>query len=175
MLDADRKDNLDGPGGEADGENRIESVERNKAGQLVVKLAGRDDPIIDARVVRCFPWSIPDSYVSVLDSDGKEAIMLKSLDGLDAPTREVLETELHDKVFNPKILKISECKHEFGVTSITAETDRGEVTFQVRSRDDVRVLSPTRALFRDADGNTYELADLTALDPAAQKSLQRYF
>jgi hypothetical protein len=49
------------------------------------------------------------------------------------------------------------------------------VTFQVRSRDDVRVLSSTRALFRDADGNTYELADLNALDAAGQKWMQNYF
>jgi hypothetical protein len=87
----------------------------------------------------------------------------------------LLEAELSDKVFNPKILKIVDYKDEFGVTSITAVTDRGEVTFQIRSRDDVRVLSPIRALFRDVDGNTYELADVTALDSAAQRNLQRYF
>ena len=61
------------------------------------------------------------------------------------------------------------------MTSITAETDRGRVIFQVRTRDDVRVLSATRLLFRDADGNTYEVADSSALDAASRKFLQDYF
>ena len=78
-------------------------------------------------------------------------------------------------VSDEQIRRIVDYKDEFGVTSIEAETDRGTVTFQVRTRDDVRVLSPTRALFRDADGNTYELADLSALDQSSQKYLQDYF
>ena len=61
------------------------------------------------------------------------------------------------------------------MTEITAETDRGKVTFQIRSRDDVRMLSGTRALFKDVDGNTYEIPDLTALDRTSQHYLSQYF
>ncbi len=164
-----------GQGPEATCSGGVERIERNDAGQLLVKLAGRAEPIVDAKVARCFPWSVPESYVSIRDADGKEIVMLKSLEELDADSRDLVEGELRDKVFNPKILQIIDYKDEFGVTSITADTDRGEVTFQIRSRDDVRVLSPTRALFRDVDGNTYELTDVTALNAAAQKHLQRYF
>jgi hypothetical protein len=32
-----------------------------------------------------------------------------------------------------------------------------------------------RALFRDVDGNTYEVPDITALDAASQRYLQQYF
>ena len=77
--------------------------------------------------------------------------------------------------FNPKITRIVDFHHEFGVTSITALTDRGKVTFQIKSRDDVRVLSPTRAFFRDVDGNTYELPDRSKLDSTSKRYLQRYF
>ena len=153
----------------------IESISRNQAGQIVVKLAGRPDPILDARVVRCFPWSLPDNYVSVRDSNGKEVAMLKTFESLDPESTSVVVAELTDKVFNPKILRILDFKDEFGVTYIKAQTDRGEVTFQIRSRDDVRVLSSSRALFRDVDGNTYELTDLTALNAAGRRYLQRYF
>jgi len=154
---------------------RVISIERNSAGQLVVRLEERDDPVVDVKVVRCFPWSVPDGYVSVRDADGKEVAMFRSLDDLDAASRKVVDEELRDKVFNPKILRIVDYKHEFGVTQIQAETDRGEVTFQIRSRDDIRILSAKRALFRDVDGNTYELPDVTALDATGRKHLQRYF
>ncbi len=173
MCDSNKTDSADQAG--ANATDSVESVRRNEAGQLVVRISGRDEPVIDAKVARCFPWSVPESYISIRDADGKELAMLETLDELEAPSRELLEAELRDKVFNPKILDILEHKHEFGVTSITAITDRGEVIFQVRSRDDVRILSPTRALFRDADGNIYELPDLEALSPAARKHLRGYF
>ena len=158
-----------------DRDARIARIERDPAGQIIVHLEGSDEPIVDARVARCFPWSMPEEYVSVRNSDGKEIALLPSLKELDADSRKVVERELRDRVFNPKIQRVIECKNEFGVTSIRAETDRGEVTFQIRSRDDVRVLSATRALFRDADGNTYELEDLNALDATSRKHFLLYF
>jgi len=48
------------------------------------------------------------------------------------------------------------------------------VTFSIQSREDVRALSASRALFRDPDGNMYELADSEALDPASRKYLDDY-
>ena len=157
------------------GDGQVARISRNEAGQLTVWLRGKDDPVIDARVIRCFPWSTPDSYLSIHNADGKEAAMLKSLDDLDGASREVVEEELRDKVFNPKILRILDFKEEFSITSVTAETDRGKVTFQIRNRDDVRVLTASRALFRDVDGNTYELADIALLDRRARRHLEKYF
>jgi hypothetical protein len=154
---------------------RISGVEKNPTGQIVVRLDGSDEPIVDARIARCFPWSLPEGYVSIRNKDGKEIVLLKTLEGLDETSRRVVEDELRDKAFYPRIRGIKDYKDEFGVTSITAETDRGEVTFQIRSRDDIRLLSAKRALFRDADGNVYELADVHALDPVSRKHVLHYF
>ena len=67
---------------------RIERVERNRSGQLVVHLAGQDKPIVDASVARCFPWSVPESYISIRSADGKEIALLKSTDELDQASRD---------------------------------------------------------------------------------------
>lgn len=157
------------------GSGVVDRVERDAAGRLVVHPAGGREPVVGASVARCLPWTLPDDYISLLDADGHEIALLRSLEELDDASRRVVDEELRDKVFNPRIRRIRQFKHEFGVTSIRAETDRGEVTFQLRSRDDIRILSPTRALFRDADGNTYELPDLDALDADSRKFLSRYF
>lgn len=151
------------------------SVARDEAGRIVVWLEGQPQPIRDAQILRCFPWSLPDQYISLRNSDGKEVALVKELDDLDEASRKVVQEEMDKKIFNPKILEILDYVYEFGVSSVTARTDRGEVKFQIRSRDDVRLLSPTRALFRDADGNVYELEDLTRLDPASRKHLAHYF
>jgi hypothetical protein len=160
------------PGGQ--GPARIESITRNDTGQLIVRLAGAAEPILDARVARCFPWSVPQAYVSIRNKEGREVVLLKTLGELDEASRAIVQMELRDKIFNPKITRIVDHRTEFGITSVSAETDRGPVIFQIRSRDDIRILSASRLLFRDADGNTYEVADVTALDAHSQKFLQNY-
>jgi hypothetical protein len=157
------------------GDLTIERIERNDAGKLVVHFVGRDEPLVDARLARYFPWSLPGAYISVRDADNHEVVMLKELDELDDASRELAEAELADKIFNPKILRIVSHKREFGVTTLHAQTDRGRVEFQFHGRDDIRILSPTRALFRDVDGNTLELPDITQLDPLSRKFISRYF
>ncbi len=153
----------------------IQQLERNRAGQLVARLAGRDEPVVDVQVARCFPWSLPDQYISLRDADGYEIVLFESLEDVEEHMRELIEHELREKIFNPRILKILDFEHAFGVTSIHARTDRGEVRFEIRSRDDVRLLSATRALFRDADGNIYELSDLDAMDAQSRRYLSNYF
>ena len=85
---------------------RIRRVERNEAGQLVLHLDGRDEPVVDARVARCFPWSFPDSHISIRTPDGKEIALLSSIDELPADSRQVVERELRDKVFSPRIRRV---------------------------------------------------------------------
>lgn len=158
----------------APSEARVSRIERNELGQLVVHLDGSAEPAVDAVATRCFPWTLPDAYVSLRTRDGKELALLKTLAGLDGASRRILEDELHDKVFSPRIQRITAHSREFGITSITAETDRGVVSFQIRSRDDIRMLSATRLVFRDADGITYEVPDLDALDAVSRGFVEEY-
>ena len=153
----------------------LKGLERDGRGELLAHIEGKDEPKRDVRVARCFPWSLQDGYISIRDKDGKEIVLLTTLDGLDDATRKIIEQELREKVFVPKIRRVTRYRAEFDVVYVTAETDRGEVTFQMRSRDDVRVLSASRALFRDVDGNVYEVEDLSALDRTSQKHIEQYF
>ena len=53
--------------------------------------------------------------------------------------------------------------------AVVATTLEGYAAFEIG------FVSSKRALFRDVDGNTYELEDLTALNHAGRKHLDRYF
>lgn len=150
---------------------RVERIVCDEAGELSVYLAGVDEPIVGASVARCFPWSLPEGFICIRHADGREIVLLDSLNDLDQASQEVVAGELRHKVFRPRITRVTSCRTEFGVTSISAETDRGEVTFQLGSRDDVQMLSPTRILFRDVDGNAYELADTKAVDAETRRRL----
>jgi len=153
---------------------RVEKITRDASGKLVAHVSG-GETVEDVRVSRCFPWTLPGSYISVYEESGKELTLLGGLDELDDESRRIVEDQLDRMVFTPQIKRIVEHRREFGVTSITAETDRGDVTFQIRNRNDVRVFSPTRAVFRDADGNAYEVADLDALDAKSKGHIAPYF
>jgi catechol 2,3-dioxygenase-like lactoylglutathione lyase family enzyme len=148
-------------------------MRRDGLGRLIVEIPGRD-PVVSARLAQCFPWTHPKDYLSILDSEGKEVRLIRSLDELDEAGQRLVEEEIADKVFRPRLRKVLSFKREFGIVTIHAETDRGPVTFFIRSRDDIRVLSRTRALFRDPDGNTFELADINELDPVSRKYLDDY-
>jgi hypothetical protein len=150
-------------------------LERNAKGEVVAWLRGAAEPVENVKVARCFPWSLGDEFISVRNSEGKEIVLLENLDGIDPQTRALIDQELSEKVFVPKIRRIIKYTAEFDVVSITADTDRGEVTFQIRNHDDVRMLSPKRALFRDVDGNIYEIEDFHALDAISRKHVERYF
>ena len=153
----------------------LKKIERNERGDLVAYLAGADAPVEKVKVARCFPWSLRDQYISIRDADGKELALLETLDVVDEATRELVRQELREGVFVPKSERITKYVDEFDVISITAETDRGEVNFQMRSRQDVRALSATRAIFRDVDGNLYEVPDFDQLDRVSQRHIEQLF
>ena len=149
----------------------ISRIECDSAGKLVVYLADQDDPIPNASIARCFPWSFPQAYISIRDEAGREVTLLESLETLDDASRSVVEAELHHKIFNPRITRVTECRTEFGVTTIEAETDRGPVSLQIASRDEVRYLNAHRLLLQDVDGNTFEIEDLSTLDTESRRRL----
>ena len=52
---------------------RVDRIERNAAGQLVVHLDGGDGPVVDVELARYFPWSVPEAYVSIRGTDGRDS------------------------------------------------------------------------------------------------------
>ena len=151
----------------------IVSLTRDDARRLTLTLQ-EGDSFEQVRVLRCFPWSCADAYISIRDTDDKELVLIESIEALPDDVRAAIEEELAETVFNPLIQKIVRHRSEFGVITIEAETDRGPVEFQIPSRDHIQMLTATRGLLRDADGNTFEIPDLTTLDPVSQKFLHEY-
>lgn len=171
-MSAEKNNQPEAPAGPAANNIRLE---RNTRGEVLAYVDGGDKPLEDVRVARCFPWSLQQEFISIRDKDGKEIALLEGLAGLDEQTRSLIDQELREKFFVPKIRRILRHSAEFGVTTITAQTDRGKVDFQFRDRDDVRMLSNRRLIFRDVDGNVYEIEDFGELDRASQKHVEHYF
>ncbi len=128
----------------------------------------------DVQFARAFPFSRPHQFISVLTYEGKEIGMFRTLDGMEARSRAIVEAELEQRYFIPIIQKVHSLTEEYGQLRWHVETDRGERVFYVRNwRDNIHELSPVRYLIVAVDGSRYEIRDVNALDSSSRAWLER--
>ena len=143
-------------------------LQREPNGQLTF-LPGGDQPAIsDCRVARCFPWSLPDQFISVRDNDGNEVHLFASLEGVVAASRRLLLAELAAQEFIPRIQRVHDIDDTFDILIWKVDTDRGRMEFQVRYDEDVRPLGENRVVIKDHKGMLFEIPNLEALDETSR-------
>jgi hypothetical protein len=124
--------------------------------------------------VRGFPISDPDRWISICDAQGRELTFVEDLGTLPAETRTVLERDLARREFVPLIRRIFSVPADTEPTQWEVETDRGTTRFMLNTSDDVRRLSDDRALVIDSQGVRYLVDDLSRLDAASRRILERF-
>lgn len=139
--------------------------------RLVLRRPGKDD-VVDVRLRRAFPWSKADAFVSVRDADGKELILIESLEPLDPGRRKTIETWLDGASFVPRILAVDVVDLRFGYQQWKVRTDRGPAEFRVQEREDIRFLPDGRFRIKDADGTVYEMVTLSQLDESSRRAVE---
>jgi hypothetical protein len=139
-------------------------------GILTLKRPGAED-VKDVRIRRAFPWSSRDRHISIRGADGKELVLIESLTGLKPELAELIGRWLDSYSFIPVITRIHSVDLRFGYQQWKVETDRGPAEFRVQEREDIRFLPDGRFSVKDADGNVYELPDLSGLDEASRRAL----
>ena len=74
-----------------------------------------------------------------------------------------------------KVLKMQFTENNAADVMISwdVETDRGPHHFDMRDRDDVRLVAGNRLLIIDADGNRYEVPDYSRLDSRSRGILEQ--
>ena len=115
---------------------------------------------------RLFPVSRESEYITLLDTDGVEVAVIRSLSQMDDHSQAVIKESLDDYYLVPTILRIISTQEKFGTLRWTVETDRGIKTFDIRNRNhDIRVSRDGKVRVRDADDNRYTINNYPALDP----------
>lgn len=125
---------------------------------------------------RLFPFSSSAAYITLLDKKEREVAMVRDMKDLDGDSVKALEACFHEYYMIPKISRVIACEDKFGILKWTVETDRGEVTFQIRNRhSDIKHLHGTkRVVIRDSNDNRYEIPDHTAMDVHSERLLFSY-
>lgn len=148
-------------------------LSRGASGRLVFRDGATGREVADARVARCFPWSLRGRYISIRDAEGQEICLARDLEEFPAETRAVVEEELAAQEFVPRITAIEDIDDEFDVMTWKVRTDRGLIELQVKDPDDVYRLDDGRVLIKDHAGGVFEVSDPSALDPRSRRLLEQ--
>ena len=142
-------------------ENNLVNVLRSN-GELFEKLEPR----------RLFPVSKIDSYITLLDTDGKEVAIIRKMSDLNKDSFEVVEYSLNDYYLVPHIKRIVSITEKNGKIHWSVDTERGYKEFDIRNRNhDIRVYPDGRVRVRDSDDNRYVIDDYRALDKHSRSQL----
>lgn len=145
---------------------------RDEFRRLHVLVDGQTEHV-DVKPAPVFPVSEVADFLSFLDDKGREVVLLRSPGCLDPESKAVLAEELNRAYFVPRITCIYEIEDAHGAARWEVETDRGYRIFDIRDREDVRILGKGRLLLQDADGNRYEIEDMDELDERSRKLLDK--
>jgi hypothetical protein len=146
---------------------------RDASGRLV--FTGADGQVYAGVVpVRAFPIAAPDEGVSLVNTEGHEVAWIEQLQDVPAEARNLLQEELALRDFVPEVTRLKSVS-SFGTPSVwTVETDRGETSFILRGEEDIRRLGRVGLLIAGSSGVQYSVRDMTALDRASRRLLERF-
>jgi Domain of unknown function (DUF1854) len=148
------------------------SLERNAAGRLVLTKSSGETHV-GVEPVRSFPLSDPDQFISLVDSHAHELLCISDLAELPADIASFIRRELTEREFLPRIERIVRVKQHKDPHEWEVITDRGPAEFLFHD-DDIRRLSPTRAILVDMHGVRFYIPDSRQLDQKSQRILSQY-
>lgn len=123
--------------------------------------------------IRAFPWTYPERWIFLCDSEGREVAFVEDLNALPSERQEMLRRELAARVFVPEIQRIESISSVIEPSDWAVQTDRGQSKFRLSSHDDIRRLSADRFLITDQRGMRYLIPSLGGLDPRSRALLER--
>ena len=124
---------------------------------------------------RSFPFDLLEAYISVQNKDQEEIGLIRSLDAFDADAREILQRELDQKYYTPKITRILSLKEAHGYSFWNVESDAGALQFTLQDtfRSLLRV-GEDKVYVTDNSGNRYVIESLAKLDRRSLRKIELY-
>jgi len=134
--------------------------------------ATSDAPLeVGVRIIRPFPWSAPDRYVSLRDADDNEVALIENPDTLDDPSRRVLYSALAEVSFVMEIESVQKIDTEFEIRNWKVTTRQGARTFQTKRDDWPMPLEGDGLLIRDIEGDLFRVPNREEMDAKSQREL----
>ena len=128
------------------------------------------------KVVRLFPFSDENRYISIREKDGSREIgIIEDLGELSEGAKDLIRHQLDLCYFTPVISKIFKIKDEYGYAYFHVMTDKGECKFAINMGSNaVTKLSDTRLIIMDVDENRFEIRDVDRLTMKERRMLDLF-
>ncbi len=121
---------------------------------------------------RLFPVSRANSYITLLNEEGTEVAIIRSMDDLSQESLAAIKYSLDDYYLVPHITRIIQTGEKYGTLRWTVETDRGIKSFDIRNRNhDIKVYPGGKVRIRDSDDNRYTIDNYNELDAHSRARL----
>jgi len=146
-------------------------LERDVDGRLWLIRGGERTPV---RVTICFPWSQPDRFYSIRDSENREVWFVEEPDRLDAASAEALRGAVEEVHFAFSVTRILAVEPEQELRVWHVETEQGCRQFQTRLDDWPRPIPSGGWLIRDLAGDLYLVENPDALDARSRDLLAAF-
>jgi hypothetical protein len=147
----------------------------HRHGDILRLLIENERTCLKCNIVRAFPLSQPDRFLSVRDGENKEIGLIADPQELDAENQRLVREELERRYLIHVIRRVIGIKERFGTVEWEVETQRGICKFTTRDlRENVVRPSPGRYILTDVDGNRFDVPRLSALDAQSQDWLLRH-
>jgi len=126
-------------------------------------------------ILRAFPLSDRNRFLSVRDSAENEIGLIVNPDELGAELRKLVEEDLQRRYLVPAVKRVVSAKERFGTVEWVVETDRGLCRFTSQNlRENVQRPAPGRIILNDVDGNRYDIRNVDELSHESQELLFRH-
>jgi hypothetical protein len=149
------------------------NLSRRADGRLVLRRENGEGET-PVQVACCFPWTHPRQFISLRDDKGKEQVLIDDLQQVEAPARELIEDELAERNFLPRLTGIEAITDEIELFHWKVTTAAGPRSFLTRRSDHPRKLANGDVLIKDVSNDLYLIPNPKGLDPKSLKLLWAY-
>lgn len=157
-------------------ENSALLLSRRADGRLLLRKENGNAEATETpvQVACCFPWTHPYEFISLRDDKGREQKLIENLQHLNAATRELIEDELAQRNFMPRITGIEAITDEIELFHWRVVTAAGPRSFLTRRNDHPRRLDNGDVLIKDVSNDLYLIPNPKGLDAKSLKLLWVY-
>ncbi len=124
--------------------------------------------------VPLFPISEPNRWISLVDSNGRELLLIEDLEQLPLPLQTIIREELSFRELVPRIHNVVSVSGATEPCEWIVDTDRGQTSFVLNSEDDIRRLSAHTVQIIDATGLRFRVDDTRKLDARSRRFIEWY-
>lgn len=123
------------------------------------------------KAVSNFPWSHPENFVSIQNTEGEELLILESIEELTESSKRALRKALGQVRFVLQVQGIESVTEEADFRVWKVKTQVGPRQFVTKIEDWPQAVDDNRVLITDVAGDLYEVKEVSNMDSRSQKLL----